>query len=48
MRNAYKNKYTTTGSQLSLTESPTQNKARKATSTSRATLDFELCNYIEN
>jgi hypothetical protein len=44
MGNAYKNEYTTKGSQLSMT----QNKARKETSTSIATPDFELCIYIEN
>jgi hypothetical protein len=48
MINAYKNKYTTRRFQLSLIDSLTQIKARKSTSTSRATLDLELCIYIEN
>jgi hypothetical protein len=48
MRNTYKNKYTTNESQLSLTESLTQKKSRKATGTSIATLDLERCIYIAN
>jgi hypothetical protein len=47
-RKAYKNNKAINGFQLSLIDYLTQIKARKTTNTSRATLDLELCNYIEN
>jgi hypothetical protein len=48
MRKAYKNNKAINGFQLSLIDYLTQIKARKTTNTLRATLDLELCNYIEN
>jgi hypothetical protein len=48
MKHYVENKYVTNSFQLTLTGSMTQIKARKTTNTPRATLDLELCNYIEN